>query len=193
MAQGTCDHRDMHALGAVQLEYASTLAGGAAAGEYIVQQQDALLPVILPAGKGAMQVAQAFLQWQRGLRGAAPDTAQAAAVARDGQCFGQRAGNFQRLVETAFAQALTVQGYRHDAAPVVFAVPRSEQAGELGGKPAGEGKLLAIFEGMNQFIDRKIISVGSEYAIKERRVGQTAPAALAESGIFQALWAVRRW
>lgn len=62
----------------------------------------------------------------------------------------------------------------------------------MGGKPAGEGKLLTIFEGMDQFVDRKIIGMDSEHAVKRRRLRQAAPTALTEGGVFQAQRTVRR-
>ncbi len=74
-----------------------------AGGHYVVDQKQSLSAEIGRAVKSAADVLLAFAPGQVGLCGRIAGAAATRGIDRDAQCLAQRAGEFERLIEAAFA------------------------------------------------------------------------------------------
>ena len=115
-----------------------------------------------------------------GRRGAGAQ--QCAAVDRQFEAFSKAGSNFGRLVEAAFAQALTVQRQRHDQVDIRC----GQGLQHLPGEPVGDSQLVAVLEGVNDAVHRKIVAETGAGPIEMRRLLQAGAAAFAVRCLFVA-------
>ena len=119
---------------------------------------------------------QFCLSWSRSV---AKDTA---TVNRQIELISDNPGDFRRLIETAFAQTVGVQRKRDDELIV-----RLQSRRKLVAQPAGNSQLMTVFEGVNDAINRKIITKSSNRPIKMRRILHAGTTTFPMSCLFATL------
>ena len=135
VVQGAGDHREAYLGGAMQAQYPGGLTQGGAGGHHVVYEQDAQAREVAAALEGAPDIGLARPVGLAGLGRGGAGPLQAVTVNRSPEAFSQAPGDQGCLVETAFPQALRMQGQRHDPVDAVGI----DRGGELLAEPAGEG------------------------------------------------------
>lgn len=182
MLQGACRNDDRDVRGAVDFEDAGALIHGSAAGHHVVDQQYLSPAQVRAAFKGAPDVFVAFLEWQIGLPRSRPVTKKTATVNRQIEAISNDSGNFRRLIETAFAQAIRVQGQRDDKLMV-----SNDPLGQPTAQPAGDGQLMTVFERVNDAVNREVITKSGNRSIEVWCILQAGATAFAMRRLDTAL------
>ena len=184
MLQGACRNDDRDVGCAVDFEDAGAFIHGSAAGHHVIDQQYLSPAQVSAAFKSAPDVFVTLLEGQIGLSRRRPVTKKTAAVNRQIEAISNDLGNFRRLIETAFAQAIRVQGQRDDEL-----VLSNDPLGQTATQPAGDGQLMTVFERVNDTVNREIITKSGKRSIEVWCILQAGATAFAMRRLDTALQA----
>ena len=121
----------------MQLERSGTFVERCAGGHHVVEQKKALAAEIGGAMEGVADILAARFPRQTGLRLGRTDTLAMTAIDRPTQRTTQRARQFQRLIEAAFAQAGRMQRQGNDAIKLQSLRQRRQLLGKKSTGPGG--------------------------------------------------------
>ena len=124
-------------------------------------------------GKGVANVPAPFIMVQRGLRQRFTLTQQQAWHERHMQSFGQGAGNFIGLIESALDEALPAQRHNRQQIGAGF---RAKGLQERIGKDGGKRKSAREFERKDELINGRCVIQGDNRGVVSRRARQAASA-----------------
>ena len=175
--QGPGDHQQHDLARSMQLERARAFVERSAGGHDVVDEKDAPARQVARAMERAADVLLAFFPWQTGLGRSMPDSCTYPGVERQPECCGDGACQFQRLVEAAFAQPGWVQRQRDDE--VGGHVRR--QPGQFTPKIGGKRQAMAVFEGLDQLVQRKSVIESGQGSVVMWRMCEATPAQLSRS------------
>jgi len=86
-----------------------------------------------------------------------------------------RAGQFECLIEAAFAQTLRMQGqWNQSVDPTACRL-----SGELLSKVVAQRQAMGVFEGLNQLVYRKVVAKNGKRCVIVGRMAEAAPAVFA--------------
>jgi hypothetical protein len=170
----------MDAGSTVQAQNPGAFVGTGAAGQYIVNQQDAGAAQVGAAFESTANIAVSLLERQACLWRGRALALQAVAVDRDFEMLTKRARDFHGLIEAALAQSGWMQGQRHDQ----IAGLGRDDASQLLPEPGGEGQAVLIFERLDHPVDRETVAVQGMNTGKVRCLFQAGTATLAVCGLL---------
>lgn len=188
MLQGACRNDDRYVGGTMYFEDAGALIDGCAGGHHVIDQQYLSPAQVSATFKCPPDILVAFFRWQIGLPWGWPVTPYAAAVDGQIEVISDDPGNFHRLVEAAFAQAVRVQGQRDDELML-----SRDPLGQSAAQPVGDGQLMAVLERVNDAVNREIITKSGNRPVEVRRLLQAGATTLAVGRLNPALRATGRW
>lgn len=170
--QGAGKHQQGDVRCAVQLERARTFSKRSARCHDVIDQQNALAAEVCRAVKCAPQILCAFRQGERSLRRGMGQAHAETGAKRHSQGAADRAREFQRLIKAAFFQTKRVQGQGDDDVHRQVACKRCQRLT----KKRGNRQTMPVFEGMDQLVEGKVVTVGGGCPVVMRRVSQATAA-----------------
>lgn len=157
-------------------------------GHHIVEQGDPPAGHAGITGKGPLDVFKPCVMGQTGLcRGVAQAPGRIEEHG-DSECARQRSGDFQGLIKAAFAEPLRVQWHGQDQLGRAVGYMR----GQVGGEEAGQVKILAIFEVLDEAVEGWAVQEAGPRVREGGRMAQARATGCALRGRTRALWTVRR-
>ena len=152
--QGSGKHDQRNAARTVQAEGPGAFVKRCARGHHIINQQDMLAAEVFGAVKCLANVLPTRFPWEIGLDGSVsnPGADSGAEWTLQRVCDGAR--EFERLVEPACFQTVRVQGQRQDKIGREIAGYLDKRLRKVG----AEGESVAVFEGLDEFVDRKAVA-----------------------------------
>lgn len=181
--QGPGQHEQDDGRRAAVFERARAFIKRSTGSHHIIDQNDGFACQVGITMECAADVFLALPPGQPGLCGRIADALAQCGRQRSSEPGGQRAGEFERLVESAFAQPRRMQWKRRDQVGAGSCFrrrgrthcrigKRCQSASEV----ATQRQLMPVFECLNQPVERKTVSESCVSGVKMRRMDKTATA-----------------